>query len=259
MGSAKVKKQINKRDTIIKHDGDVMQLVFSSQPDAIQSAINTKKPHQLEMKNLQYLMGILMFIPAPEKILLLGVGAGSLIHFFQHYLPKCKITAVDYDQQLLEFSHQNMMLPEASDNLSYVIQDARQFISECTQHFDLIMVDIFDGSQSPDWTREKEFTLQLKNCLSNEGGVAYNMLIHSEAEFKTFYQLLRHTFSQQTLCLETEEYENLLLYALKNTQQTRTMMQNLEHAQQAQLEYQLPFGEILSVIYDINPVDSGII
>jgi len=37
------------------------------------------------------------------------------------------------------------------------------------------------------------------------------------------------------------------------------MMQNLEKAQQAQDKYQLPFSQILSVIYDINPVDSGII
>ena len=244
---------------MIRHDGDIMQLVFTSQPDSIQSAINSRKPYQLEMDNLQYLMGVLLFIPPPEKILLLGVGAGSLIHFFSHYLPESQITAVDYNQQLVDFAHHNMMLPEANEKLSYVIEDARQYIRECKQQFDLIVIDIFDGSQSPEWTTEEEFTQQLKSCLSSQGAAAYNTLMHSETAFNSFYKLLRRAFDHQTLRLETDEHENLLLYALNFSPEIKSMMQNIEHAQLAQVTYQLPFSQILSVIYDINPVDSGII
>ncbi len=188
----------------------MLKMVFASEPDATQSAINLKQPQQLVMENLQFLMGILLFIEPPKNILLLGVGAGSLVQFFRHFHPDSHITAVDYDNELLEIAHQQMLLPEADEQLEYVIQDARQYINTCQQQFDLILVDIFDGSQSPDWTRNKEFTDQLKNCLSESGAVAYNVLINSETAFKTFYKLLRQTFNQQTLCLETEEYENLL-------------------------------------------------
>lgn len=247
------------RDITLRQKGEILQLVFTSEPDAIQSEINTQQPQQLVMENLRYLMGVLLFIPPPEKILLLGVGAGSMVHFFRHYLPECHITAVDYDRQLLDFAHQQMMLPEADEKLSYVIQDARQYINECQQQYDLIVLDIFDGNQSPCWTRDKEFTRQIKTCLSDKGATAYNMLINSETAFNSFYKLLRQTFAGQTLCLETQEYENLLLYALNFTPEKRSMMQNIKHAQKTQAKYQLPFNQILSVIYDINPVDSGII
>ena len=246
-------------DVLIKQDGDLLKMVFATEPNATQSAINLKQPQQLVMENLQYLMGILLFIEPPKNILLLGVGAGSMVQFFRHFHPDSHITAVDYDHELLEIAHQQMLLPEADERLEYVIQDARQYINTCQQQFDLILVDIFDGSQSPDWTRNKEFTEQLKSCLSNRGAVAYNLLINSETAFKTFYKLLRQTFAKQTLCLETEDYENLLLYALNFEPEKRSMMQNLEFSQELQSKYQLPFGQILSVIYDINPVDSGVI
>ncbi|MCP4077199.1 MAG: methyltransferase [Gammaproteobacteria bacterium] len=246
-------------DVLIKQHGDILKMVFATEPDATQSAINQKQPQQLVMENLQFLMGILLFIEPPKNILLLGVGAGSMVQFFRHFHPGSYITAVDYDTELIEIAQQQMLLPEADEWLEYVIQDARQYINNCQHQFDLILVDIFDGSQSPDWTRNKEFTSQLKNCLSEHGAVAYNLLINSETAFKTFYQLLRQTFSQQTLCLETEDYENLLLYALNFEPEKRSMMQNLEFAQQLQMKYQLPFSQILSVIYNINPVDSGII
>jgi len=243
----------------ILQQGDILQLVFEGDTDAIQSAINLKQPHQLVMKNLQYLMGILLFMPAPQKILLLGVGGGSLIQFFRHYLPQSHITAVDFDHKLLQLAHQQMLLPQASPQLSYAIADARQFIADSTQQYDLIVVDIFDGSQSPKWLLQDDFTRQLQGCLSSQGALAYNLLIHSETMFSTFYKRLRAVFKTQTLCLEVDEYENILLYALNFDARKRSMMQNIEFAAQIEAQYQLPFSQILSVIYNINPVDAGII
>lgn len=247
------------RELEIRQRNGLLEMIFSSDPEATQSAINPLHPEQLVMKNLQYLMGILLFIEPPKNILMLGVGAGSLIQFLRYYLPDSHITGIDYDQELLEIAHQQMMLPQADQRLSYIIGDARDYIDNCQQQYDLIVVDIFDGSQSPDWLKSQQFSQQLKSCLSAEGALAYNLLVHSEAEFNTFYKLLRDTFNGQTLCLETEEYENLLLYALNFTPSKRSMMGNIEHGQRLQANYGLPFSQILSVIYNINPVDSGVI
>ena len=120
------------KDIIIQQKNELLQLLFASEPDAVQSAINSQAPQLLVMKNLQYLMGILLFIPPPEKILLLGVGAGSLVHFFRHYLPESHITGVDYDAELIHIAQTKMMLPEADERLNLVIDDAHRYITECT-------------------------------------------------------------------------------------------------------------------------------
>ncbi len=247
------------RDIIIRQKQEILQLVFATEPDAIQSAVNTLCPQNLVMTNLQYLMGILVFIPPPQKILLLGVGAGSLIHFFRHYLPQSNITGVDIDEELIHLAQAQMMLPKAGEKLEFIINDAQKFMAECSHQYDLIVVDIFDGSQSPDNILAKEFTDLVKSCLSEKGAVAYNLLINSETVFSSFYKLLRRTYQNQTLCLETEEYENILLYALNFKSRNSSMMDNLQLAMEIQDQYQLPMTEILSTIYDINPIDSGII
>jgi len=247
------------RKAEIKQQGDILQLVFSAEPDAIQSAINLQQPHQLVMKNLQYLMGILLFIPPPQKILLLGVGAGSLIQFYRHYLPQSHITAVDYDESILRLAQQKMLLPQASDRLQYEVQDARQFVQQTTQQYDLIVLDIFEGSQTPTWLINEQFSRRLQECLDRQGALAYNLLIQSGTAYQNFHHRLARIFRSQTLQLDIEDFENRLLYAFNFCPDRRSMMQNIEYGEQAELTYQLPFRQILSIIYNTNPVNSGVI
>jgi spermidine synthase len=46
-------------------------------------------------------MSALIFISAPERILVLGTAGGSLLHFLRHYYPQADITAVDIDNDLI--------------------------------------------------------------------------------------------------------------------------------------------------------------
>ena len=88
-----------------------------SDTNALHSVINLKNPQRLALRNLEYLMGVLLFIPAPQKILLLGTGGGSLIHFLRHHYPRSHLTSVDNDSELQDLIQQKMLLPEASENL----------------------------------------------------------------------------------------------------------------------------------------------
>jgi len=243
----------------IERSGQQHHLKFDSDLDAIQSAINLEQPHQLIMQNLQYLMGILLFIQAPKKILLLGVGGGSLVHFFAHYLPDSEVTGVEYNAQLINIAQQQLGLPQASAQLRYIIEDARDFVQQTDEQFDLVVIDIFEGRRSPQWLLEKTFNLQLKRCLSAQGAVAYNLLINSETKFSRFYELMRQLYQQQTLCMETEDYENILVYGLNKKSRPRSMEKLLERCEQLSGEFELPFAQILSTIYNINPIGSGII
>lgn len=246
-------------DIRIERCNDELQLKFNTDSEAIQSAINIEHPHQLVMQNLQYLMGILLFIPEPKNILLLGVGGGSLVHFFRHYLPQCHINAVEYNPELLDIAFRHLHLPKASERLDYIIDDARSFLEQDTGVYDLIVVDIFEGNLSPPWLQQETFIQQIKTRLSSQGAVSFNLLINDKKTFKDFYRIFRTLFQQQTLCLEAEEYENLLVYGLNFSAPAKTMSLNLQLGWQLSQQYDLPFTQVLSAIYDINPVDSGVI
>ena len=234
-------------------------LKFDSDTEAIQSAINLSAPHKLVMANLKFLMGVLLFIEKPRNILILGVGGGSLIHYLAYHLPQCHITGLDYNAELLDIAHEHLKLPKASDQLDYVTADARAFVENTPKRFDLIVVDIFTDGHSPDWLLGPTFNRQLKHCLNPQGAIAFNLLIDSEKRFSGFYQLMRSLYLQQTLCLEHEDYENILVYAFNEEKEVSSLEANLERAVGLESLYDLPFVQILSAIYNINPVGHGVI
>ncbi|MDH3633468.1 MAG: hypothetical protein OES20_02075 [Gammaproteobacteria bacterium] len=230
-----------------------------SRDNALQSMVNLENPHRLELKNLEHLMAVLLFIPEPERILMLGTAAGSLLYFLNHHYPHSEITTVDIDAELIEQLLKKEILPPVRTGLDYVYDDAARFITDCEQSYDLVLVDIFNGSQSPAWLLEKESIDKLYRLLTWRGALAYNLIIDSEHDFKRFYRDLRLVFDGQTLCLPVKGLENTIAYGICSPQPGRDMTQNIEHA--TSLSQRLGFNlvGVLSVIYNTNPVGRGVI
>lgn len=226
---------------------------------ATQSAIDLKQPHKIILQNLEYAMGCLMFLPKPQSILILGVAGGSLIHFFRHYLPDAHITGVDYDAELITLMHDQFLLPQADSHLTYEIADAQSWVENCTAKYDLIIVDLFDEQLMPHWISDKKFMLGLNKLLNRKGCISWNTLIDNEDSFNQFYNNLRNVFQQRTLCLETEDYENILAYSFNFDLEQSDMGFLMQLAQKQSDVYELPFHDILSIVFNTNPIDSGFI
>ncbi len=230
-----------------------------SDTDALLSAINRENPQKLALANLEYLMGILLFLPAPHSILLLGTGGGSLIHFLRYHYPRCRLTSVDFDAELQELMQQKMLLPLADENLVYIADEASHYLLECEHRFDLILVDIFSGAQSPGWLLESSGIRQFHSLLTDQGAVAYNLLVDSDHAFSHFYRQLAQVYKQQTLYLPVEGFENTLVYAFRNRPPRHSMSHYISLAIEMAEIHGIDYRSLLSVIYTTNPVGSAII
>jgi len=242
--------------SIEKKDG---QLLLRTGGDALQSVINQKNPQLLALKNLRSLLGILIFLPTPENICLLGTGGGSLIHFLRFHYPESHITAVEIDHELLEIMHAKMALPRADDSLTYIIDDAHHFIDTSQQKFDLIIADLFMGNQSPQWLLQTASMQHLNAMLTDLGGLCYNLVIDNEVEFNAFYANLRTVFQQKTLCLPVEGLDNTIAFALRHQTKDGEMTGHMQKAFELGDQHDINYMEVLSAIYATNPVGSGII
>jgi spermidine synthase len=234
------------------------RMEFRSRNKSLQSVIDLQNPHHLQLRNLEFLMAALLFIQDPERILILGTAGGSLLHFLKHYYPEAHLTALDIDIELIEELLQREILPAANLELEYVYSDADDFIRGCDQKYDLILVDVFSGSQSPTWLLEKESSSRLFRLLNDPGAIAYNLIIDSEHDFKGFYRDLRLVFAGQTLCLPVKDFENTIAFAFRSPQQ-RDMSANMRQAMEMSERLGLDLMRVLSVIYNTNPVDRGVI
>jgi spermidine synthase len=206
--------------------------------DALQSVIDLQNPHQLALRNLEYLVAVLLFIPQPKRVLMLGV---------------------DIDVELIEQLLDMEILPPAQAGLSYVYDDAARFIEHCEQNYDLILIDVFSGAQSPAWLLEKKTTNNLFRLLTKRGALAYNLLINSEHDFSCFYRDLRLVFAQQTLCLPVQGLENTIAYGIRSPAPALEMTQYMQLAAELSERLEIDLMRVLAVIYNTNPVGRGVI
>ncbi len=80
------------------------------------------------------------------KVLVLGLGCGTVIPLVLKKCPKASIVGVDIDQVMIDLGKKYFDLNKYK-NLKIVQADALQYTSVLKQKFDLIMVDIYQGEK----------------------------------------------------------------------------------------------------------------
>ncbi len=233
-------------------------LELCSHDNALQSVIDLECPQRLCLRNLECLLGILLFLPLPRRVLLLGTAAGSLIHWLRYYLD-ASIVSVDIDAELVAKMLELGVLPPADPELEYVQADARDFLTRTSARYDLILADVFSGARTPPWLMQGDTGELLRSRLTDSGGLAYNLLIPSEHDFRRFYTELRRVFARRTLCLPVPDLENTIAYALRGSPLASDLGTCRARALELGDSLDIDFLRILSAIYNTNPVDSGII
>lgn len=142
-----------------------------------------------------------------QTCLLLGLGAGTVIHFLEKAFPGISITAVEIDPKMIEIARN-----EFDIHTNPICADAIDWIQNEDSSFDLIIVDLYIGRFNPKRARTFSFLKRLKKLLSKEGGIFYNsqFLSNNPQEFETFIRNCKKIFSNvEILC----EYEmSRLLY-----------------------------------------------
>ncbi|MCP4333545.1 MAG: hypothetical protein GY785_12880 [Gammaproteobacteria bacterium] len=235
------------------------RLELHSHDKALQSVINLENRHRLELKNLKYLVSVLLFIPAPRRILILGTAAGSLVHFLRHHYPQADITAVDIDAELIDHLLEMGILPAADAGLDYIYADAVDHIAQCKQNYDLVLFDIFTGVQSPAWLLAKTVIKQLYKLVTKKGALACNLIIDSDHDFNLFYRDFRRIFDQRSLSLPVAGLENRIIHGVRATTAANDMSANLQKALALSKKLGFDLMPILAVIYNTNPVGRGLI
>ena len=92
--------------------------------------------------------------PAPRRILVLGLGGGTVIRQLRHFLPAVRITAVDIDPGMIDLARRYMALDEL--DIEVVTGDAYAYCERTASQFDVVMDDVYLG-QARDVARPETF------------------------------------------------------------------------------------------------------
>ncbi|ABQ05823.1 spermidine synthase [Flavobacterium johnsoniae] len=116
-----------------------------------------------------------------DHILVLGVAGGSVIKTLVDEIEyKGKITGVEIDAEMIQIANQYFNLNEIQQ-LEIVIDDAFEFVLKTKDKYDLIIIDIFEDTNMPNFLFEKFFSERICFLLKDRGFVLFNTMILDEA------------------------------------------------------------------------------
>lgn len=121
-------------------------------------------------------------IKSMQNILILGVAGGSVIKTLVDEIKfKGKITGVEIDAAIIEIANEYFHL-DTINNLEIIIDDAFEFILKTKSNYDLIIIDIFQDTEMPNFLFEKFFIDRVGYLLNNKGFILFNTMILNESQ-----------------------------------------------------------------------------
>jgi spermidine synthase len=163
--------------------GSLRSLLFvrDSGEEVVESTLDINFPHQLFLLYTQKMYAGFLISNLPSKILLAGLGGGSMVHFTNYYFPQIQMDVVEIDPDVIKIAKTYFSLKEKSGTKIYN-EDIYKFLKNTNLKYDLIFMDAFlKPSSTTDPTgvnlkqKEKDFFQDLKNHLNPKGVVVFNI------------------------------------------------------------------------------------
>jgi spermidine synthase len=114
-----------------------------------------------------------------NQILILGFGLGSAYDLLSPIFPNAKFVGIENNKAIYNF-YQNIK-PHNSQLKLHLI-DAQNFIAQCNDSFDLILIDIFNDEEIPDFINHPSFWEQCHQALNPNGALLWNTLNSNQIE-----------------------------------------------------------------------------
>jgi spermidine synthase len=111
-----------------------------------------------------------------QHILVLGVGGGSVLKTLVNELQyRGKITGVELDPAVIKLAYDYFQLKEIP-KLNLIQGDAFDYVLKTAFKFDLIIVDVFQDTNMPNFLFEKFFADKLGSLLQTPGYILFNTM-----------------------------------------------------------------------------------
>jgi len=227
-------------DIYVMQKGTKREMWFRKKNDFfLQSRIDINKRDNLILINTKLLISALLLKPAPEKILMIGLGGCAISNFLSFLYPQAIIDVVEIDQNVIDISKKFFYLNETS-NYKVHQDDGRRFIRKMSgrKTYDLIYLDAFKSGSIPFHLKTIQFYEDVKRILSSGGVVGSNLYGKSNLlkpnDWKTFSSKFNRIY-----CFEDNGRKATVLFAT-NRLETWSMHHFIHAAKKFPLS--LPFS-----------------
>lgn len=204
-----------------------------------QSCMRIDDPHALELAYTRAMMAFLLFQPRPRRLLLLGLGGGSLAKFCHRHLPATELTAVEIDGAVIGF-RTAFGLPPDGERFRIIHADAVSYLADGAGRHDVILIDVFDDAGVAPALTAPGFYENVHRCLGGNGMLVMN-IAGDKDDYAAHVARIRDVFDDAVMAMSVRDDGNYILFAFRNAQTPRwTWMRSIALDLQRRLGLDFP-------------------
>ena len=182
----------------------------------VQSRMAPDDPIRLVLPYSRQMMVCLPFLDgAPERVLLFGLGGGSLVKFLLFHFPECRVEVVEVNEGMAELARCYFHLPPESGHLTVHVADAARFVDRSIAEgaYDLILVDAFDGQGMARSLAARAFFDGCRRLLTKSGVMVVNVTRSDGILFEIVREMVQDCFPGGMLTLPVARTNNEIFFA----------------------------------------------
>jgi spermidine synthase len=170
------------------------------------------RPDTLVLAYLRAMMCFVLFVPRPRRIVMVGLGGGSLAKFCHRHFPDAHITVIELRADVIAL-RDAFHVPPDSARFTIVHADAADWLAAHPGSADVLLVDGFDATGLPPRLADAAFYMDCRRLL-RPGGVLVSNVFTYDPRYRDVLAALDATFAGRTCWLDKVAGNNRIVYAL---------------------------------------------
>lgn len=184
---------------------------------AVQSAMHRHHPENLVLPYTRAMVSSLLFAEHVDRVLLLGLGGGSLVRFFRHYYPDAELTVVEWEPICVNIAHELFGIPRQASGLDLIQGDAREIVPALRKQYDLICLDLFLSHGPPSWLSAPGLFDACRARLTTRGVLSANLWADANDEELQTLRGVSAAFGGKLLLVPVPAFRNVIALAFNRT------------------------------------------
>ncbi len=187
------------RNIVVYEEDGTRCMKFGRQAAGRQTCMSLADRDRLVFDYTRMMMAALYLNPSPQRILIIGLGGGTLPRTLQKILPTARIDVVEIDPAVVRVAHKYFDFVPARATRVFE-EDGRVFAKRMGKQqarYDLVMLDAFDHEYIPEHLLTREFLGEIKGLLAEGGVLAANTFATSrlyDFESATYFSAFGHFY-----------------------------------------------------------------
>lgn len=171
------------RNLSVTDDGAQVCLHFAGvrNRDLAQSCVDKDDPQRLVFHYTRMTFAALLLQPHPKRILIAGLGGGTIPRAFHELFPDAKIDVVEIDPAVRDVARDYFGFREGPQ-VTVAVRDARVFVKHALlrrERYDVVVLDAFNGDYIPEHLMTLEFLEECRDLLAPGGVLVANTFSQS--------------------------------------------------------------------------------